>query len=166
VTVLDYLLLQLRADLEGRARLWQDSERSGLWTSTSPLGRPDVTAVTGFRRGDGKIVVGFEIRADRFTKPHRDVCARLFELSLAQSVGVGETYREVPVTRRNWFSHLMPRSAYALLSEEQLTAALDHLQAQMVLHVGLYEGTTKRSVTCERPALGDSMTVRELKSER
>ena len=159
LTVLDYFLMQMYSRLDEQARQWQSTEHSGLWTS--PQRSPAYLTPRAFLdQQSGQVILGLDISADRFTKSPGEVCAWMINNSVAEATAAGETERHYRTARNNTLSHLMPRSLYAVTTEQEREAAFDELQQRTVLRASLYEKSTKSFTECERPVLGDSVTVR------
>ena len=159
LTVLDYLLMQLHSRLDEEARRWASTQDLGLWTS--PQRSPaDLTARAFLDQQSGKVILGLDISADKFTKSPGEVCAWMIKYSIADATAAGETHRHYRTARNNMLSDLMPRSLHVVTTEQEREAAFDELQQRTVLRVSLYENSTKSFTECERPALGDSVTVR------
>jgi hypothetical protein len=88
------------------------------------------------------------------------VCASLIE-SITMAVPANEVTRRYPVARRNVFSHLMPRSIFAVSTEQERDVAYDALLRQTALRVELLEMSTRHSFECARQALADTFSVRD-----
>src|SRR5437764_1223587 len=93
LTVLDYLLMQVYSRLDERARNWETSEHSGLWTSSQPTGS-SVSARAFLDQQSGQVVLGLDIHVDKFTKAPAEVCASIIDLSVADAAAAGKTERE------------------------------------------------------------------------
>jgi len=165
LTVLDYLLMQLHSRLDEQARQWASTQDLGLWTSPqrSPV---DLTARAFLDPQSGQVILGLDISADKFTKSPGEVCAWMINNSVAEATVAGKTERRYRTARNNALSHLMPRSLYAVTTEQEVNDAFDELQQRTVLRASLYENSTKSFTECERPALGDSVTVRRRSAAR
>ena len=165
LTVLDYFLMQMYSRLDEQAHQWQSTEHSGLWTS--PQRSPAYLTPRAFLdQQSGQVILGLDISADTFRKSPGEVCAWMIDNSVAEATAAGKTERHYRTARNNALDHLMPRSMYAVTTEQEREAAFDELQQRTVLRAGLYEKSTKTFTECERPALGDSITVRQRSAAR
>ena len=159
LTVLDYFLTEVHSQLDEQAHFWADSDSSGLWASTWPH-QPSVASIAVLDPRSGDVVFGLSVTADRFTKPPREVCTSLIE-SVTIAVPANEVTRRYPLARRNMFSHLMPRSIFAVSTEQERDVAYDALLQHTTLTVELLEMSTRHSFECTRQALADTVSVRE-----
>jgi len=165
LTVLDYFLMQMYSRLDEQARQWQSTRDPGLWTSPQ-LSPAFLTARAFLDQQSGQVILGLDISADRFTKSPGEVCAWMINNLVADVTAAGETERHYRTARNNNLSHLMPRSLHVVTTEQEREAAFDELQQRTVLRASLYENSTKSLTECERPALGDSVTVRRRSAAR
>jgi hypothetical protein len=159
LTVLDYFLMEVHSRLDEQANFWADSAPSGLWASTWPH-QASVKSIAILDPRSGDVVFGLSVTADRFTKPPREVCTSLIE-SVTMAVPADEVTRRYPLARHNMFSHLMPRSIFAVSTEQERDVAYDAILQRTALVVELLALSTRQSYECSRQALADTVSVRE-----
>jgi len=148
----------MTAQLDTEAQTWEDAEHPGMW-ATGDFLPASLSPITALDPQTGHVVLGLNISVHRLTRPVRKVCEFLINDVIAFHAGADPHFRTYKLARDNVLSYLMPASIYVVTTAAERNAAFDQLERAMVLRVVLFESESMHLFRCERPALGDSVTI-------
>lgn len=160
LTVMDYVLTQVRSDLSGDADVLRAESRAGQDTGIWLIHSMELSVEPkAFVEPDSSnVIVELDVTIDSLRQPARRVC-NFVMMEIESAVAAGATERKYKVARDNMMSHLVPPTFYVNTSPVERRAAYDTLQSHMRLRAELLEMAYRRLTTCERAVLSDSLTV-------